>query len=362
MPEYFDLLDPSTGLKTGHNELRSTVHKNGLHHACIHLWIFDIFKNTILDSEEANIGDVTTEVKVLLQRRSKAKESYPYFFDISSAGHLSSGENDFVCLTRELYEELGVLLDFELPPGVSQTELDEIWKGIYEHKNIDEHKPDHPDLQKAVVHAQYIYNTTFLSVKPDTKAMMEYNVTISTSANPTFYESTTLYFCGKFWQYNVVGKDYIDNELATIFFLKGFFRTQEQINCEEKNDNIENDNFEQDNDTNTTFPSNNSHILTFLDDEVASVAYVPLNTYLALQNELTQDQKTLHEQLTPLLSTESPQQNQSSIEIFDRTVFDNSHETKGDALDILDKSWLVPITNLEMYSDLVFKPMMKLGE
>jgi len=243
MPEYFDLLDPSTGLKTGHNELRSTVHKNGLHHACIHLWIFDIFKNTILDSEEANIGDVTTEVKVLLQRRSKAKESYPYFFDISSAGHLSSGENDFVCLTRELYEELGVLLDFELPPGVSQTELDEIWKGIYEHKNIDEHKPDHPDLQKAVVHAQYIYNTTFLSVKPDTKAMMEYNVTISTSANPTFYESTTLYFCGKFWQYNVVGKDYIDNELATIFFLKGFFRTQEQINCEEKNDNIENDNF-----------------------------------------------------------------------------------------------------------------------
>lgn len=76
---------------------RSEAHKNGYWHQTFQTWI--IFK------------EQETEY-ILFQKRHKNKQTYPGYFDITAAGHLSSGENveDGV---REIEEELGVKVTFE---------------------------------------------------------------------------------------------------------------------------------------------------------------------------------------------------------------------------------------------------------
>ena len=72
--EYFDLLDEN-GNKTGKIKLRNEVHRDGDWHKAVHIWIIN------------ENGDV------LLQRRCATKDSNPNMLDISSAGHLSAGDN-----------------------------------------------------------------------------------------------------------------------------------------------------------------------------------------------------------------------------------------------------------------------------
>ena len=85
--EYFDILD-EYGNKIGKKKLRSEVHHDGDWHRAVHIWIVN------------NSGDV------LLQRRSANKDSNPNMLDISSAGHLSAGDNSIEAALRELKEEL----------------------------------------------------------------------------------------------------------------------------------------------------------------------------------------------------------------------------------------------------------------
>ena len=87
--EYFDLLDEN-GNKTGKIKLRDEVHRDGDWHKAVHIWIIN------------NSGDV------LLQRRCETKDSNPNMLDISSAGHLSSGDNSIDGAIRELKEELNL--------------------------------------------------------------------------------------------------------------------------------------------------------------------------------------------------------------------------------------------------------------
>ena len=87
--EYFDILDEN-GNKTGKTKLRSEVHRDGDWHKAVHIWIIN------------NNGDV------LLQRRCATKDSNPNMLDISSAGHLSAGDNSLEGALRELKEELNV--------------------------------------------------------------------------------------------------------------------------------------------------------------------------------------------------------------------------------------------------------------
>ncbi len=52
----------------------------------------------------------------MIQKRSPTKDSHPNQWDISSAGHISSGENSITSAAREVEEELGVKFnpeDFE---------------------------------------------------------------------------------------------------------------------------------------------------------------------------------------------------------------------------------------------------------
>ena len=87
--EYFDILDEN-GNKTGEKKLRSEVHRDGDWHRAVHIWIVN------------NNGDV------LLQRRSANKDSNPNMIDISSAGHLSAGDNSIDAACREIKEELSL--------------------------------------------------------------------------------------------------------------------------------------------------------------------------------------------------------------------------------------------------------------
>ena len=87
--EYFDILDEN-GNKTGKTKLRSEVHRDGDWHKAVHIWIIN------------NTGDI------LLQRRCATKDSNPNKLDISSAGHLSAGDDSLTGALRELKEELNL--------------------------------------------------------------------------------------------------------------------------------------------------------------------------------------------------------------------------------------------------------------
>lgn len=87
--EYFDLLDEN-GNKTGNIKLRSEVHRDGDWHKAVHIWI------------------INDEGEILLQRRCATKESYPNMLDISSAGHLSAGDESLSGAIREIKEELNL--------------------------------------------------------------------------------------------------------------------------------------------------------------------------------------------------------------------------------------------------------------
>lgn len=87
--EYFDILDEN-GNKTGKTKLRSEVHRDGDWHKAVHIWIIN------------DNGDV------LLQRRCATKDSNPNMLDISSAGHLSAGDDSLSGAIRELKEELNI--------------------------------------------------------------------------------------------------------------------------------------------------------------------------------------------------------------------------------------------------------------
>lgn len=389
MPEYFDILDKQTGELTGRNELRNLVHRNGLYHSCVHLWIFDLF-DVQTEDDKINTTTCTTkkkEARLLLQRRSATKESFPYYFDISSAGHLSSGENHLVCVVRELYEELGILIQFDLQAifpqdqgTIIQSKLDIIRKTLYPRlttssdnnnnnnndntHNFVNHNDDSEDLRQAVIAAQYLFENTQTTapatppqsqlqdttldttelIEFDTQKYLnkrypskEYPVIVSTLLNPTFSRQTTLHFCGKFLQDSVVLSDeYIDNEFAFIFFLKDKFITLEQSQKQLPEEEEE--------------QKQSQHIVQFLDDEVASVVYIPFDKYLQLQQNLTD----LKKDATALSSPHEQQQQQ------DRTVLDVNRISLGDEVDVLNQEWLVPITNLSGYYSTVFEPMMTL--
>ena len=87
--EYLDILDEN-GNKTGKIKLRNEVHRDGDWHKAVHIWIIN------------NKGDI------LLQRRCASKDSHPNMLDISSAGHLQTGDDSLTGAVREIKEELNL--------------------------------------------------------------------------------------------------------------------------------------------------------------------------------------------------------------------------------------------------------------
>ena len=89
MTEFFDVLDEN-GNKTGRTKAREYVHRDGDWHKAVHTWI------------------VNDKNEILLQKRSPNKDSYPNMWDISSAGHLTAGDESLQGAIREIKEELGI--------------------------------------------------------------------------------------------------------------------------------------------------------------------------------------------------------------------------------------------------------------
>ncbi|WP_308637738.1 NUDIX hydrolase [Paenibacillus silvisoli] len=111
--EYFDYYDEA-GVRLG-TAPRSEVHARGLWHRSIHCWLV------------RREGD---RKLVLFQQRSADKDTFPGYYDITAAGHLSAGET-MQDAAREIEEELGVPVAFEalIPLGEARKEASGFAKG-----------------------------------------------------------------------------------------------------------------------------------------------------------------------------------------------------------------------------------------
>lgn len=91
--ELFDILNID-GTRTGLVRERGVAHREGSLHGTVHMWV-------VRPNEKSGYD-------VLLQKRSKNKDSNPGCYDISSAGHISAGDDALESAIREMEEELGL--------------------------------------------------------------------------------------------------------------------------------------------------------------------------------------------------------------------------------------------------------------
>ena len=80
--EFIEIYD-FKGQKTGKKALKSFVHKTGLYHSTVHLWIYSI------------------SGEVLIQKRSLNKILNPGVWDVSVAGHIHFDETYNDAVIRE---------------------------------------------------------------------------------------------------------------------------------------------------------------------------------------------------------------------------------------------------------------------
>ena len=90
--ETLDIVDEQ-GNPTGKTIDRTIAHGQGILHRTAHVWLF---------------RKVNDNVQILLQKRSKMKDSFPGCYDVSSAGHIPAGVDFIPSALRELKEELGL--------------------------------------------------------------------------------------------------------------------------------------------------------------------------------------------------------------------------------------------------------------
>lgn len=100
--EYFRLFDEK-GEPLELIKERNAVHRDGNLHGAVHIWIMEKYEKST--GEEG--------IRVLLQKRSADKDSFPNCYDCSSAGHLDAGEDFISAAQRELLEELSLEVDEE---------------------------------------------------------------------------------------------------------------------------------------------------------------------------------------------------------------------------------------------------------
>eukprot|EP00741_Cyanophora_paradoxa_P015998 tig00000042_g15444.t1 len=115
------MVDPATAEQV--RKKRKECHRDGSWHTSVHTWV------------------INKDGELLLQRRHPTKQSYPDMWDISSAGHVSAGEDSLGTAVRELEEEMGIarpasafLHLFRFPnPRVHHggSYLDNEWSDVY---------------------------------------------------------------------------------------------------------------------------------------------------------------------------------------------------------------------------------------
>lgn len=116
MEELIDILDDNGNL-TGKIETRSNVHKKGLCHRIIVVAI------------------ITKDGKLLMQQRADNKDTDPGKWDVSAAGHVSSGQTSIEAAIREINEELGIIID--------EKELNFMYSKMNKHKVNENYIANH---------------------------------------------------------------------------------------------------------------------------------------------------------------------------------------------------------------------------
>ena len=101
MHEIFDIVDVED--KVIGRASREEVHRQGFLHRSAHLLVFD------------------EQGRVLLQKRSMEKDTFPGKWDSSVSGHVDSGEHYDQCIVREAKEEIGLDLE-EVPEKLFKVE------------------------------------------------------------------------------------------------------------------------------------------------------------------------------------------------------------------------------------------------
>lgn len=89
--EKLDIVDENDNIIG--QDTRENIHNNGLLHREIHVIIYN------------------NQKKILFQKRSKTKETYPGLLDISIGGHVDLGEDYEETAINELEEESGISAD-----------------------------------------------------------------------------------------------------------------------------------------------------------------------------------------------------------------------------------------------------------
>ncbi len=92
--ELLDIVDEDNKL-LGIKKSKVEAHEKGLWHRNAHIWIYN------------------SKGEVLLQLRAKDKIFLPNMWDISVAGHVSSGEEPVISALREIEEEIGLCVKKE---------------------------------------------------------------------------------------------------------------------------------------------------------------------------------------------------------------------------------------------------------
>lgn len=91
MEEQIDILNEK-GDKTGEVKGYDEVHRFGLLHRTVHIWLLN------------------SKGQLLLQKRTKNKKIFPLHWDTSAGGHVSAGQSNIEGAQMEVEEELGLSL------------------------------------------------------------------------------------------------------------------------------------------------------------------------------------------------------------------------------------------------------------
>jgi isopentenyldiphosphate isomerase len=115
--EYFDVVNEDNVVVR--QELRSIVHRTGLWHRGMNIFLF------------------TRDGKLLVQKRSRDKDTFPSALDCSVSEHVKAGEEYAQTAERGLREELGVegielrpLIEFSMIYGTNDNEISQLFEGI----------------------------------------------------------------------------------------------------------------------------------------------------------------------------------------------------------------------------------------
>lgn len=115
--ELFDVVNEDNNVIG--QELRSIVHQRGLWHRGTNVFLF------------------TPDGKLLVQQRSKNKDTFPSALDCSVSEHVQAGEDYFHAAVRGLKEELGIegielrlLIEFSMIYGRNDNEISQMFEGI----------------------------------------------------------------------------------------------------------------------------------------------------------------------------------------------------------------------------------------